>query len=80
MAAGLPILTSDVQGIPDYSVAGVTGFLYRPDDVDGYAEGIRTLYEDRQLVRTFGENNIKAVKKYDIENVNIIMNKIYSKF
>ncbi|MGP6146534.1 glycosyltransferase family 4 protein [Jeotgalibaca sp. A122] len=78
MAAGLPILTSDVQGIPDYSVTGVTGYLYGPDDVAGYKEGITTLYDNRQLAREIGLNNKEAVKKYDIKNVNVIMNTIYS--
>ena len=78
MAAGLPILTSDVQGIPDYSIDGVTGFNYDPMDVDGFASGIKTLFGDPALAKQMGSNNRQAVKKYDIENVNKIMRKIYN--
>ena len=78
MAAGLPILTSDVQGIPDYSIDGVTGFNYDPMDVDGFASGIKMLFGDPTLAKQMGSNNRQAVKKYDIENVNKIMRKIYN--
>jgi len=78
MAAGLPILTSDVQGIPDYSIDGVTGFNYDPMDVDGFANGIKTLFGNPALAKQMGSNNRQGVKKYDIENVNKIMRKIYN--
>jgi glycosyltransferase involved in cell wall biosynthesis len=78
MAAGLPILTSNVQGIPDYSIAGVTGFNYDPMDTDGFANGIKTLFDDPALAKQMGSHNRQAVKKYDIENVNKVMRRIYS--
>src|SRR5699024_6464187 len=35
MAAGLPIITSNIHGIVDYSVHGVTGYNYQPSDTKG---------------------------------------------
>ncbi len=78
MAAGLPILTSNVQGIPDYSINRVTGFNYDPMDADGFASGIKTLFDEPALAAQMGSNNRQAVKKYDIKNVNKIMRRIYS--
>ena len=43
MAAGLPLLTSNVGGINGYSENGLTGYKYAPDDVDGFDEGIKKL-------------------------------------
>lgn len=78
MSVGLPILTSNVQGIPDYSINGVTGYNYNPMDMDGFADGIMNLYNDRKSAKSIGEHNKVAVKKYDIQNVNKIMSRIYS--
>ncbi|MBT1145134.1 glycosyltransferase [Lactiplantibacillus argentoratensis] len=78
MAAGLPLITSNVQGIKDYSINGVTGFVSSPLDVDKFAIGIKTLINDNKLRRKMGINNIKQVEKFDISNVNKIMEEIYS--
>ena len=36
MAAGLPIITSNIHGIVDYSIDGVTGYLCNSTDVDAF--------------------------------------------
>lgn len=43
MAAGVPMVTSNVHGIVDYMIPDKTGYMYDPMDVDGFAEGIRKL-------------------------------------
>lgn len=77
MASGLPIITSNVHGIADYSIDGKTGFSYKPCDADGFARGIYTLLSDSALVETIGEYNAKAVDKYDVSYIVDIMAKIY---
>ncbi len=69
MASGLPLLTSNVGGIPDYVKNGITGFSYDFDDVSGFAEGIERYYKNIQLCRTVTRNGLHAVKKYDIREV-----------
>lgn len=77
MAAGLPILTSNVNGINDYSISGETGYKYHFDDVEGFAEGICRLL-DNETRQRIGEHNVHAAKKYDIAQVNQQMKAIYS--
>lgn len=43
LASGVPVVGACVQGIKDYVVEGVTGFLCPPLDADGFAERIRRL-------------------------------------
>jgi glycosyltransferase EpsD len=68
MASGLPIVTSNIQGIKDYSVNGVTGFSLNPNDVAGFAIAIQKLSNDPNLRKKMATHNIKAVKKWSIEN------------
>jgi glycosyltransferase involved in cell wall biosynthesis len=68
MAAGLPVVTSNIQGIKDYSIDGETGFSLDPNDVLGYASAIQKLIDDPSLRRSMGEKNVNSVKKWSIEN------------
>lgn len=78
MAVGLPIITSNVHGIVDYSINGETGYNYPPNDVEGFSTAIEYLFENPNLIKQMGKNNIEQVKKYDLENVKNEMNKIYN--
>lgn len=49
MAAGLPIVSTTIGGIPDAVDEGVEGFLIRPGDVDALAERIVRLLQDPAL-------------------------------
>lgn len=80
MASGLPIITSNIHGIVDYSVDGETGYCCAPEDVDGFANAIMKLYKNRDMVKKMSLHNLSAVKKFDLENVRLIMEKIYSAF
>lgn len=66
MAAGLPLVTSNVQGIPDYVENGVTGFMCDPMDVEAYKENLRRLIFDPSLCERIGKVNLDRVKKYDV--------------
>lgn len=77
MASGLPLVTSNVHGIVDYSVDGVTGFSCEPRDVSGFAQGIWKLKQDEALRKRMGEHNREAVKAYNLDSVLKIMDEIY---
>ena len=78
MASGLPIVTSNVHGINDYSENGVTGYKCGPDDIHGFAEAIRLLAVDLIQRNRMGRYNQKLVSRYDIKNMNEIMQRIYT--
>ena len=78
MAAGLPVVTSNVHGILDYSIDGKTGYACCPRDVDGFAKAINKIIGDSTLRQSMGEYNKKAVMKFDVNKVNTEMRKIYS--
>lgn len=80
MAAGLPLITSNVHGINDYSIEGVTGYKCAPNDVTGFARAIRTMQLDFQLSRKMGLHNSELVKSFDINQSQSEMRRIYQKF
>ena len=49
MAAGVPVITSDVCGMPTMVNEGEAGFLVQPHDVDYIAQKVRLLLENSQL-------------------------------
>lgn len=73
MASGLPLLTSNVGGLPDFVENGVVGYTYDPNDIDGFSEGITRLYSDCELRERMSQNNIEAVKKYDIRYIKAVV-------
>ena len=66
MNVGLPLVTSNVQGIPDYVENGVTGFMCDPTDVSNFAEHLDILIKDESLRRKIGSHNREFVRKYHI--------------
>lgn len=78
MAAGLPVVCSKIRGNVDLIQDGKGGLLYAPDDVDGFAEGIKKIYGSKDLREKMRAENIKRIKDFDIEVVNEQMRRIYS--
>lgn len=68
MYCGLPLVSSNINGIRDYMENGKTGFMYDPDDVDGFADGILRMKEDPALRKACGQHNRKGVVPFCIEN------------
>lgn len=68
MAAGTPIVASNVHGIIDYVIDGETGYTCSPNDIDSFAYAIEKLAENKDLRETMKEKCQKAVEPYEIKN------------
>lgn len=77
MACGLPLISSNVQGINDYSIDGVTGYKCDPLDVEGYSNAIIKLAGDCSLRTKMGRENMLFVKKYDVMQINALLKRVY---
>lgn len=77
MAAGVPLVSSNVHGILDYVTDGKTGFAIDPDDVAGYAEAIRKLAEDPQLREAMRPECMQSVEPFELHNALNCMWDIY---
>lgn len=77
MICGLPLITSNVHGINDYSENGVTGFQCAPADADGFTKAIASLAESPSLRSRMGSCNKLRALKYDVNKINDLLKAIY---
>lgn len=77
MASGLPIVASKIRGVTDLIVSDKGGFLYAPNDGQGFAEGIEKLINNPILRKEMGRFNKEYIQKYDIEIVKEKFSKLY---
>ena len=69
-ASGLPIVATDVGGIPESVIDGYNGFLVPPKDPKALADKIIKLIDSPELRKTMGERSRKiAEEKYSLENM-----------
>ena len=62
MAAGLPVISTSVGGTPEIIEHGHSGLLFQPDDLEGIAGAIFTLWQDekkRQVLAEAGKETVK---------------------
>jgi len=69
MSCGLPVISTDVSGIPDILKDGYNGFLIQPKDVDGLYQKMNFLINDPKLRKIMGRNARQTALKFDWENV-----------
>lgn len=77
MAAGVPLVSSNVHGILDYVIDGKTGYAIKPTDVDGFAAAIDKLAADPALRESMKEACLQAVEPFEITNALNVMWDIY---
>lgn len=77
MAAGVPLVSSNVHGILDYVIDGETGFARKPNDVKGFANAIQLLASSRELRESMKEKCIETTKQFEIEKALTSMWGIY---
>ena len=54
MASGVPVVASNICGIPYQVLGGKTGFLTQPGNVDDLSARIRELLQNKSLRQEFG--------------------------
>lgn len=67
MAAGFPVVTTDVGGNPELVENGVNGWLVKTDDAENLAEKVVFFVENEAARKAFGANGKqKAQENFDI--------------
>ncbi|MEI7475084.1 MAG: glycosyltransferase family 4 protein [bacterium] len=80
MSYGLPIISTNIAGIPEQVIENENGFLITPGDVKTLAEKISVLSSDKQLREKMGARSYSIAKeKFDINVIVAQLNEIYSK-
>lgn len=68
MACGLPVVATEVAGIPDIVAHGETGFLALPTELDKLAQYVVQLARDAELRQRMGEaGRLRALAEFDVK-------------
>jgi glycosyltransferase involved in cell wall biosynthesis len=77
-ACGVPVLASDVGGLPEVVIEGKTGFMFPKGDYKAIAAKLALLIKDKELREELGENAVHYIKStYNWEENADIMMEVY---
>jgi glycosyltransferase involved in cell wall biosynthesis len=74
---GLPVVTSNVGGIPHLVRQEVSGVLVEPEDYKGLAEAVINLVEQPEVARRLIENGRRIAECYRWENIRVHVYEAY---
>lgn len=78
-ARGLPVIASNVGGIPEVVIEGETGFLVDRDDITSVAYKIRQLAENSTLREELGKNGVqRSVTMFSRQVMGQELKRLYS--
>ena len=75
MAAGLPVIVSDMVGAKDCIKEGINGYIFKSGDTDELSIMIKKLYNNNELVNKLGRQSTATAENYDW---NLIVTKLFS--
>jgi glycosyltransferase involved in cell wall biosynthesis len=77
LAAGIPIVSTDVGGVPDIIKNNINGILVKPNDPVSLSKAIIDLIENRELRKKISETNKIYSLKFDIKKTQQEYEKLY---
>jgi N-acetyl-alpha-D-glucosaminyl L-malate synthase BshA len=78
MAKGKPVVSSNIGGIPEVNINGVTGFTENVGDIEAMAKDILRLATDDELYNRFSENALKKAKEFELSKILPLYEKLYT--
>ena len=80
MAAGKPVVATDVRGNRDLVKDGVNGYLVPLGDVNTTVDALQNLIESEGLRKKMGDEGRRIIQNYSIDKVLKEMDEIYKKY
>jgi phosphatidylinositol alpha-mannosyltransferase len=77
MAAGLPIVASDIDGYRDVARDGLEALLVPPGDVAALVAAVREVLDDRRLSASLGDGGARRAREFDWDAVTARLVDVY---
>lgn len=78
MNKGLPVIASNIGGIPEVVKDGYNGFLFKAGDVDSLCRIIDIVIKDNELLSKLSKNAVEYSKQFSIEDQMKSIKNVYS--
>lgn len=69
MACEVPVISSNIGGLPEVNIEGVTGFLSDVNDIDKMANDAIYILEHNDKLLEFRKNALEQARKYDLYSI-----------
>ena len=79
MAAGLPIVATDIAGIPEQVDDGENGYLVEPGDPDALARNLRRLVQNPEKPAEMGRKSRERVKTFSMDSMLDDLERVYER-
>jgi len=70
MSAEVPVVASNIGGLPEVVEHGVTGFLHDPRSIDGFVSSVLRLFGNERLRRAMGRRARRVAReRFDVDEM-----------
>lgn len=69
MASSVPVISSNVGGLPEVNIEGKTGYLREVGDVDSMIAASLSILSDKETLAKFKKNAFEHAKTFDLEKI-----------
>jgi L-malate glycosyltransferase len=80
MAAGVPVVSTNVGGLSEIIVPGVTGYMSNVRDIESMTSQALEILRNDDVLKAFKIRAADHAKKYDIHNIVPLYERLYEKF
>jgi N-acetyl-alpha-D-glucosaminyl L-malate synthase BshA len=80
MAAGVPVISTNVGGLPEINIDGKTGFLSNVGDIENMSRNAITILENDETLQKFKTNATAQAKLFDIHRIVPQYEALYNRF
>jgi glycosyltransferase involved in cell wall biosynthesis len=80
MAARMPVISTNVGGLPEINIDGRTGCLSNVGDVEDMSRNAIEILANDAMLATFKKNAFDQAQMFDIHNIVPQYEKLYSRF
>ncbi|NUO02157.1 MAG: N-acetyl-alpha-D-glucosaminyl L-malate synthase BshA [Saprospiraceae bacterium] len=69
MACEVPVISTNVGGLPEVNIHGQTGFLSEVGDIEQMAHHAITILSDEEALQQFRKNALAQARRFDIDKI-----------